>query len=121
MGAGDRGLWPESRAHARFSDYLPAADMLAGAAAMLADRGAFLCTFPARLDTMLLEAAAAAGLERTAALSLRMKAGRPISRVVSTFEHCAGGEEEDTERDEGSVQEAQTSRKAEEAKGAGSA
>ena len=108
MGAGDRGLWPESRAHARFSDYLPAADMLAGAAALLADRGAFLCTFPARLDTMLLETAAAAGLGRTAALSLRMKAGRPISRVISTFEHCSGGEEEEvmqelTVRDEGGV------------------
>ena len=107
MRAGDRGLWPESRAHARFSDYLPAADMLTGAAALLADRGAFLCSFPARLDTMLLEAAAAAGLERTAALSLRMKAGRPISRVISTFEHCSGGREvvtqELTVRDERGV------------------
>ena len=81
--------------------------MLAGAAALLADRGAFLCSFPARLDTMLLEAAAAAGLERTAALSLRMKAGRPISRVISTFEHYSGGREgvtqELTVRDEGGV------------------
>lgn len=39
-------LWPQSRAHARFREYLPPDELLQGAARLLAPRGSFWCVYP---------------------------------------------------------------------------
>ena len=52
-------LWPESRAHARFREYLPPLDLLSGAASLLSPHGSFWCVYPASEEKLLLDAAEA--------------------------------------------------------------
>eukprot|EP01043_Picozoa_sp_COSAG02_P001246 COSAG02_NODE_26_length_51927_cov_61.213881_11_plen_343_part_00 len=86
MDAADGSLWPQSRAHARFREYLPPHDLLRGAATLLAPHGQFWCVYPASEEIILLHAAQAAGLRQRNRLGLKFKADLPVARVVLSFE-----------------------------------
>lgn len=84
--APDEALWPQSRAHARFREYLPPLDLMRGAAALLAPHGSFWCVYPASEEKVLLRAAQAAGLHQRSRLAIKFKAGLPEARVVWSFD-----------------------------------
>ena len=85
--ATDEALWSQSRAHARFREYLPPLDLLRGVAALLAPNGAFWCVYPASQEKILLRAAQAAGLQQRNRLAVVFKTGLPVERVIWSFEH----------------------------------
>lgn len=84
-GTTDGPLWPQSRAHARFREYLPPLDLLRGAAALLAPHGQFWCVYPASDEQILLQAAQAVGLQQRNRLGVKFKADLPVARVVWSF------------------------------------
>lgn len=85
MNATNGSLWPQSRAHARFREYLPPHDLLRDTAALLAPHGQFWCVYPASEEVILLQAAQAAGLQQRNRLGLKFKADLPVARVVLSF------------------------------------
>lgn len=85
MEATGEELWPQTRAHARFREYLPPLDLLRGAAALLAPNGSFWCVYPASEEKLLLRAAQVAGLRQRNRLGVKFKAGLPVPTPTTIF------------------------------------
>ena len=83
--ASGEALWPQTRAHARFREYLPPLDLLHGAAALLAPKGSFWCVYPASEEKILLQAAQAAGFQQRSRLGVKFKAGLPVPTPTNVF------------------------------------
>ena len=78
-------LWSASRGHARFSEYLPAAELVAGVAALLTRKGRFWCIYPNTVEPLVQREAAASGLVCTKRVEVVFKRGAIVRRVVLEF------------------------------------
>ena len=77
--------WPANRAHARFSEYLPAHELMSAAASLLepsSNSSSFWCIYPLSEERRVRACAALAGLQCRRRVTVRFQAGHAVKRVV---------------------------------------